>query len=149
MMSWQTLCPPPPPCVVMNNGCVLLLEIFPFRWVPYGWFPILSLQSPTLKSQAMVHVVEETGLSGWRLLELEKRYFSIATYSGKRSFTFSYNCRKGRFFYGKILESWVFFFLFQPFNSDEWPRQKFSSQYQYKIKKSSDENQEKYQLGDY
>ena len=95
-------------------GVFFCWRFFPFRWVPYGWFPILSLQSPTLKSQAMVHVVEETGLSGWRLLELEKRYFSIATYSGKRSFTFSYNCRKGRFFYGKILESWVFFFFFNP-----------------------------------
>ena len=41
------------------------------------------------------------------------------------------------------------FFPFQPFNSNEWPRNKFSLQYQYKIKNTSDENQEKYQLGDY
>ena len=68
-----------------------------------------KIQSLTLKSQAMVHVVEETGLSGWRLRELEKRYFSIGTYSGKLSFTFSHNCRKGRYFYGKRLESWGFF----------------------------------------
>ena len=31
----------------------------------------------------------------------------------------------------------------------KWPRQNFSLQYQYKIKKTSDENQEKYQLEDY
>ena len=74
-MSWQTLCPPPPPCVVMNNGCVLLLEIFPLRWVPYGWFPILSLQSPTLKSQAMVHVVEETGLSEMKTPRVREEIF--------------------------------------------------------------------------
>ena len=30
----------------------------------------------------------------------------------------------------------------------EWPRQNFSSQYQYNIKQTSDENKEKYQLGD-
>ena len=35
------------------------------------------------------------------------------------------------------------------FNSHEWPRQNFSQQYQYNIKKTSDENKERYQLGDY
>ena len=34
-------------------------------------------------------------------------------------------------------------------NSNEWPRQNFSLQYQYNIKQTSDENKEKYQLGDY
>ena len=37
----------------------------------------------------------------------------------------------------------------QPFNSHKWPRQNFSLQYQYNIKQTSDENKEKYQLGDY
>ena len=37
----------------------------------------------------------------------------------------------------------------QPFNSHDWPRKNFSSQYQYNIKQTSDENKEKYQLGDY
>ena len=36
-----------------------------------------------------------------------------------------------------------------PFNSHEWPRQNFSSQYPYNIKQTSDKNKEKYQLGDY
>ena len=36
-----------------------------------------------------------------------------------------------------------------PFNSHEWPRQNFSLQYQYNFKQTSDENKEKYQLGDY
>ena len=36
-----------------------------------------------------------------------------------------------------------------PLNSHEWPRQNFSLQYQYNIKQTSDENKEKYQLGDY
>ena len=36
-----------------------------------------------------------------------------------------------------------------PFNSHEWPRQNFSLQYQYNIKQTSDENKEKYQLGDF
>ena len=35
------------------------------------------------------------------------------------------------------------------FNSYEWPRQNFSSQNQYNIKQTSDENKEKYKLGDY
>ena len=39
--------------------------------------------------------------------------------------------------------------LVSPFNSHEWPRQNFSLQYQYNIKQTSDENKEKYQLGDY
>ena len=33
-------------------------------------------------------------------------------------------------------------------NSNEWPRQNFSLQYKYNIKQTSDENKEKYQLGD-
>ena len=36
-----------------------------------------------------------------------------------------------------------------PFNSHEWPRYNFSLPYQYNIKQVSDENEEKYQLGDY
>ena len=36
-----------------------------------------------------------------------------------------------------------------PFNSDEWPRQNFSLRYRYNVKETSDENKEKYQLGDY
>ena len=36
-----------------------------------------------------------------------------------------------------------------PFNSDEWPRQNFSLRYRYNVKQTSDENKEKYQLGDY
>ena len=36
-----------------------------------------------------------------------------------------------------------------PFNSHEWPRQNLSLQYQYNIKQTSDENEEKYQLRDY
>ena len=35
------------------------------------------------------------------------------------------------------------------FKSHKWPRQNFSSQYQYNIKKISYENKERYQLGDY
>ena len=35
------------------------------------------------------------------------------------------------------------------FNSHKWPRQNFFLQYQYNIKQTSDENIEKYQLGDY
>ena len=31
-----------------------------------------------------------------------------------------------------------------PFNSHEWPRQNFSSQYQYNTNQKSDENEEKY-----
>ena len=37
----------------------------------------------------------------------------------------------------------------EPFNSHELPRQNFSIQYQNDIKQTSDENKEKYQLGDY
>ena len=37
---------------------------------------------------------------------------------------------------------------FNPFNSHEWPRQNFSLQYQYNIDQTSDENKEKYSLGD-
>ena len=33
--------------------------------------------------------------------------------------------------------------------SHEWPRQNFLLQHQYNIKQTSDENKEKYQLGDY
>ena len=33
--------------------------------------------------------------------------------------------------------------------SQEWPRQNFSLQYQYNIKQTSNENNEKYKLGDY
>ena len=39
------------------------------------------------------------------------------------------------------------FFLVQPFNSHEWTRHNFSLQYQYKIKKTSDENQESINYG--
>ena len=35
------------------------------------------------------------------------------------------------------------------FKSHKWPRQNFSSQYQYNIKQISYENKERYQLGDY
>ena len=38
---------------------------------------------------------------------------------------------------------------YQPFNSHEWPRQNFSSQYQYNIKQTKDESKEKYKLGNY
>ena len=34
-------------------------------------------------------------------------------------------------------------------NSRQWSRQNFSLQYQYDIRQTSDENKEKYQLGDY
>ena len=34
-------------------------------------------------------------------------------------------------------------------NSHDWPRQNFSLQYPYNIKQKSDENKEKYKLGDY
>ena len=37
----------------------------------------------------------------------------------------------------------------EPFNSHELPRQNVSLQYQNNIKQTSDENKEKYQLGDY
>ena len=36
-----------------------------------------------------------------------------------------------------------------PFTFHEWPRQNFSSQYPHNIRQTSDENKEKYQLGDY
>ena len=39
--------------------------------------------------------------------------------------------------------------LVSPFNSHEWPGQNFSLQYQNNIQQTSDENKEKYQLGDY
>ena len=35
------------------------------------------------------------------------------------------------------------------FNSQDWPRQNFLLQHQYKIKETSDENEEKYHLEDY
>ena len=41
------------------------------------------------------------------------------------------------------------YFLHKPFNSYEWSRLNFSLQYQYNMKQTSDENKEKYQLGDY
>ena len=37
----------------------------------------------------------------------------------------------------------------EPLSSHRWPRQNFSLQYQYNIKQTSDENKEKYQVGDY
>ena len=37
----------------------------------------------------------------------------------------------------------------EPFNSHVLPRQNFSLQYQNNIKQTSDENKEKYKLGDY
>ena len=43
----------------------------------------------------------------------------------------------------------VFLSLFQPLNTRQWSRQNFSLQYQYNIRQTSDENKEKYQLGDY
>ena len=36
-----------------------------------------------------------------------------------------------------------------PFNPHEWPRQNFSSQYQYNIKQTGDENKEKYKFEDF
>ena len=39
--------------------------------------------------------------------------------------------------------------ILNPFNCQEWPRQNFSLQYQYNIRQTSDENEEKYQLADY
>ena len=39
--------------------------------------------------------------------------------------------------------------FFNPFNSQEWPRQNFSLPYLYNIMQTSDENKEKYQLWDY
>ena len=36
-----------------------------------------------------------------------------------------------------------------PFNPHEWPRQNFSSQYQYNINQTSDENKEKYKFEDF
>ena len=39
--------------------------------------------------------------------------------------------------------------ILNPFNSQEWPRQNFSLQYQYNIRQTSDENEEKYQLAYY
>ena len=40
-------------------------------------------------------------------------------------------------------------YMFSPFNSQEWPRENFSLQYQYNVKQTSDENRVKYQWGDY
>ena len=40
-------------------------------------------------------------------------------------------------------------YSFWPFNSHEWPRLNFSLLFQTNIKQTSDENKEKYQLGDY
>ena len=37
----------------------------------------------------------------------------------------------------------------QPFNFHEWPRHSFSLQHLYKVKQKSDENNQKYQLGDH
>ena len=37
----------------------------------------------------------------------------------------------------------------QPFDSNEWPRKNFFLQYQWNIMQTSNENMEKYQLGDY
>ena len=42
----------------------------------------------------------------------------------------------------------AFSILLKPFNSHEWPRQNFSSQYQNTINHISDENKEKYQFED-
>ena len=39
--------------------------------------------------------------------------------------------------------------VFWSFHSHEWSRQNFSLQYQYNTRQTSDENKEKYQLGDY
>ena len=33
--------------------------------------------------------------------------------------------------------------------ANEWPRENFSLQYQYNMRQASDENKEKYHLGDY
>ena len=51
-------------------------------------------------------------------------------------------CKLSKF---KIIRKMV---SFNPFNSHEWPRQNFSLQYQYNIDQTSDENKEKYSLGD-
>ena len=40
-------------------------------------------------------------------------------------------------------------YSFWPFNSHEWPRLNFSLLFQTNIKQTSDENKEKYKLGDY
>ena len=45
--------------------------------------------------------------------------------------------------------SWLLLWTSRPFNSDEWPRQKFSLLNQHNIKEARDENKEKYQLWDY
>ena len=49
----------------------------------------------------------------------------------------------------EIISFNVWCMLINPFNSHEGPRHNFSLQYQYNIKHRSDENKEKYQLGDY
>ena len=45
--------------------------------------------------------------------------------------------------------SWLLLWRSRPFNSDVWPRQKFSLLNQHNIKEARDENKEKYQLWDY
>ena len=44
---------------------------------------------------------------------------------------------------------WVLRNSAEPLTSHKWPRQNFSLRYQYNIKQTSDENKEKYQVGDY
>ena len=44
---------------------------------------------------------------------------------------------------------WVLRNSAEPLTSHKLPRQNFSLLYQYNIKQTSDENKEKYQLGDY
>ena len=44
---------------------------------------------------------------------------------------------------------WVLGNSAEPLTSHKWPRQNFSLQHQYNIKQKSDENKEKYQVGDY
>ena len=48
---------------------------------------------------------------------------------------------------------WTLYFtkntvLNEPFNSREWPRQNFFLQHEYTVKQTSNENKEKYLLGD-
>ena len=44
---------------------------------------------------------------------------------------------------------WVLRNSAEPFTSNRWPRDNFSLQHQYNINQTSDENKEKYQVGDY
>ena len=46
-----------------------------------------------------------------------------------------------------IFNFWLQLMAFNPLIHHEWPREKFSLQYQYNIKQSRVENREKYQLG--